>query len=58
MCDSTAATETVEPPNQVTGAAGPYQVPGARTGATLNIGGSFSTIASFVLTSDEEDRPA
>ncbi|MFD4196217.1 acetyl-CoA acetyltransferase [Amycolatopsis thermoflava] len=34
---------------QVTGAAGEYQVPGARTAATLNIGGSNSTAVSFVV---------
>lgn len=34
---------------QVTGAAGQYQVDGARTAATLNIGGSFTTVASFVV---------
>jgi acetyl-CoA C-acetyltransferase len=34
---------------QVTGAAGEYQVEGARTAATLNIGGSFTTVASFVV---------
>ncbi|ALG15195.1 acetyl-CoA acetyltransferase [Kibdelosporangium phytohabitans] len=35
---------------QVTGSAGDYQVPGARTAATLNIGGSTTTTASFVVT--------
>jgi acetyl-CoA C-acetyltransferase len=34
---------------QVTGQAGAYQVEGARTVATLNIGGSTTTCASFVL---------
>lgn len=34
---------------QVTGTAGDYQVPGAATAATLNIGGSFSTAVSFVV---------
>jgi acetyl-CoA C-acetyltransferase len=34
---------------QVTGAAGEYQVDGARRVQTLNIGGSATTIASFVL---------
>lgn len=34
---------------QVTGTAGEYQVPDARTAATLNIGGSCSTAVSFVL---------
>ncbi|NIH85743.1 acetyl-CoA acetyltransferase [Amycolatopsis granulosa] len=35
---------------QVTGTAGDYQVPGARTAATLNVGGSCSTAVSFVVT--------
>lgn len=34
---------------QVTGRAGDCQVEGARTFATLNIGGSLSTVASFVV---------
>jgi acetyl-CoA C-acetyltransferase len=34
---------------QVTGAAGDYQVPGARTAATLNIGGSATTTACFIV---------
>jgi acetyl-CoA C-acetyltransferase len=34
---------------QVTGRAGDYQVDGARTVATLNIGGSATTTASFVV---------
>ncbi|MFG1797600.1 acetyl-CoA acetyltransferase [Nocardia sp. NPDC049149] len=34
---------------QVTGQAGAYQVPGARRFATLNIGGSATTAASFVV---------
>jgi acetyl-CoA C-acetyltransferase len=34
---------------QVTGQAGDYQVEGARTVATLNIGGSATTTASFVV---------
>lgn len=36
---------------QVTGTAGGYQVAGARTAGTLNIGGSCSTAASFVVRS-------
>ncbi|MEZ5184533.1 MAG: acetyl-CoA acetyltransferase [Candidatus Nanopelagicales bacterium] len=36
---------------QVTGAAGDYQVPGARRFATLNIGGSTATTVSFVVAS-------
>jgi acetyl-CoA C-acetyltransferase len=35
---------------QVTGTAGGYQVEGARTAATLNIGGSTATCVSFVVT--------
>ena len=35
---------------QVTGTAGDYQVDGARTVATLNLGGSATTSAAFVLT--------
>ncbi len=35
---------------QVTGSAGDYQVEGARTVATLNLGGSATTSASFVVT--------
>jgi acetyl-CoA C-acetyltransferase len=34
---------------QVTGQAGEYQVDGARDVATLNIGGSFTTVASLVV---------
>lgn len=34
---------------QVTGTAGDCQVPGARTAQTLNIGGSLTTVASFVV---------
>jgi acetyl-CoA C-acetyltransferase len=34
---------------QVTDQAGAYQVPGARTFATLNIGGSTTTTVSFVV---------
>ncbi|MGV9410955.1 acetyl-CoA acetyltransferase [Nocardia sp. NPDC003693] len=34
---------------QVTGQAGPHQIPGAGTIATLNIGGSTTTTASFVV---------
>jgi acetyl-CoA C-acetyltransferase len=38
---------------QVTGSAGEYQVAHARTAATLNIGGSTTTCASFVVTAGE-----
>ncbi|MGH8912696.1 MAG: acetyl-CoA acetyltransferase [Acidimicrobiia bacterium] len=34
---------------QVTGTAGAAQVPGARTAQTINIGGSTTTVASFVV---------
>ena len=34
---------------QVAGRAGEYQVDGARNVATLNIGGSFTTVASIVV---------
>ena len=34
---------------QVCGSAGDYQVPGAKTFATLNIGGSCATVCSFVV---------
>jgi acetyl-CoA C-acetyltransferase len=34
---------------QVTAQAGDYQVAGARRGASLNIGGSCSTVVSFVV---------
>lgn len=34
---------------QVTGQAGPIQVEGAQTFATLNIGGSAATVVSFVV---------
>ena len=34
---------------QVTGTAGDYQVAGARTYGTLNIGGSLGTVVSFVV---------
>jgi len=38
---------------QVTGQAGDTQVPGARTFATLNIGGSLTTTVSFVVTRED-----
>ncbi len=37
---------------QVTGTAGDYQVDGAKTVQTLNIGGSTTTTVSFIVTSD------
>ena len=42
---------------QVNGLAGDYQVDDARTVATLNIGGSTTTSASFVVGADDLDRP-
>jgi acetyl-CoA C-acetyltransferase len=38
---------------QVTGQAGACQVEGARTLATLNIGGSLTTTVSFVVTRED-----
>ena len=38
---------------QVTGTAGDYQVEGARSFATLNIGGSTTTTVSFVITAED-----
>jgi acetyl-CoA C-acetyltransferase len=38
---------------QVTGRAGEMQVPGARTAATLNIGGSATTSVCFVVGREE-----
>jgi hypothetical protein len=38
---------------QVTGQAGDGQVEGARTFATLNIGGSLTTTVSFVVTRED-----
>ena len=35
---------------QLQGTAGDMQVENAQTAQTLNIGGSFTTVASFVLT--------
>jgi acetyl-CoA C-acetyltransferase len=37
---------------QVTGTAGDYQVEGARTFQTLNVGGSCTTVVSFVVRRD------
>ncbi len=49
---ATGARMLLDVSQQVTGTAGPIQVEGARTAATLNIGGSATTIASFVVTRD------
>lgn len=40
---------------QVSGAAGDYQVDGARTFGTLNFGGSTATTVSFVVSNAQED---
>ena len=40
---------------QVTGEAGEYQLPGAQTFATLNIGGSTTTTVTFVVGANPED---
>jgi len=40
----------VDAANQVTGAAGDTQVDGARTFATLNIGGSATTAVCLIVT--------
>lgn len=46
---ATGARMVLDAAKQVTGAAGDCQVEGARTFATLNIGGSLSTVVSFVV---------
>ncbi|WP_322029406.1 acetyl-CoA acetyltransferase [Paraburkholderia sp. J76] len=46
---ATGARMLLDAARQVTGKAGACQVEGARTFATLNIGGSCSTVASFVV---------
>jgi acetyl-CoA C-acetyltransferase len=46
---ATGARMVFDAAKQVTGKAGNVQVDGARTFATLNIGGSLSTVASFVV---------
>lgn len=46
---ATGARMIVDAMKQVTGRAGDVQVDGAQTFATLNIGGSLSTVASFVV---------
>jgi acetyl-CoA C-acetyltransferase len=38
---------------QVSGAAGDYQIDGAKTFGTLNFGGSTATTVSFVVTTSE-----
>jgi acetyl-CoA C-acetyltransferase len=46
---ATGARMLLDAAKQVTGTAGSYQVEGARTFGTLNVGGSASTIVSFVV---------
>lgn len=46
---ATGVRMMVDAANQVTGRAGPIQVEGARRAGILNIGGSTTTIASFVV---------
>lgn len=46
---ATGARMMLDAARQVTGEAGDYQVDGARTFATLNIGGSCGTVVSFVV---------
>ena len=46
---ATGARMLLDAHRQVTGSAGEYQVEGARRAQTLNIGGSATTIASFVV---------
>ena len=47
---ATGTRQLLDAFKQVTGAAGDYQVPGAKTVATLNIGGSATTNVCFVVT--------
>lgn len=46
---ATGARMLLDAGRQVTGTAGDYQVDGARTYGTLNIGGSLGTVVSFVV---------
>ena len=46
---ATGARMLLDAARQVTGTAGDYQVEGARTYQTLNIGGSLGTVVSFVV---------
>lgn len=46
---ATGARMLLDAAKQVTGTAGEYQIPGAKTFATLNIGGSCTTVVSFVV---------
>jgi acetyl-CoA C-acetyltransferase len=46
---ATGARMIVDAMKQVTGRAGDVQIDGAQTFATLNMGGSLSTVASFIV---------
>lgn len=46
---ATAVRTLLDARKQVSGAAGDYQVDGARRAVTFNVGGSFSTAVSFVV---------
>ncbi len=46
---ATGVRMVLDAAKQVTGTAGPYQVEGAKRFATLNIGGSATTVVSFVV---------
>ena len=46
---ATGARMLLDAQKQVTGTAGDYQVEGARTFATLNIGGAATTTVAFVV---------
>jgi acetyl-CoA C-acetyltransferase len=46
---ATGARMILDAARQVSGAAGDYQIDGAKTFATLNIGGSCATVVSFVV---------
>lgn len=50
---STGVRMVLDAERQVTEQAGDYQIPGARTAQTLNIGGSCTTVASFVVRSGD-----
>ena len=49
---ATGVRMLVDAASQLRGAAGDMQVEGAQTAQTLNIGGSLTTVASFVLTAE------
>ena len=53
---ATGVRMVLDATRQVTETAGDYQVEGARTFATLNIGGSTTTAVSFVVTRDAGSR--